>query len=81
MMSGRYRISGVLHETTIEVNEFGADASAATLVPADPFGDAPDVPKPPPPRIVSFIANRPFVWIIQHRTTGLILFMGRFAGE
>ncbi|MBL9130715.1 MAG: hypothetical protein JNG86_05920, partial [Verrucomicrobiaceae bacterium] len=66
----------VVHEATIEVNEIGAEASAATAAPAAPFGDA-----PPAHRMVSFIANRPFLWVIQHRRTGLILFMGRFAGE
>ncbi len=66
----------VLHEATIEVNEIGAEASAATVA-ADPFG-AVETPKR---RRVSFIANRPFLWVIQHRRTGLILFMGRFAGE
>lgn len=66
----------VLHEATIEVNEVGAEASAATVVAADPFGAAPQEP-----RKVNFIANHPFLWVIQHRRTGLILFMGRFAGE
>lgn len=66
----------VLHEATIEVNELGAEASAATAAAADPFGEAPQGP-----RKVSFIANHPFLWVIQHRRTGLILFMGRFAGE
>ena len=69
--------SGVIHEATIEVNEQGAEAAAATVA-ADPFGAAPEAPKR---RRVSFIANHPFLWVIQHRRTGLILFMGRFAGE
>jgi serpin B len=67
----------VLHEATIEVNEIGAEATAATTA-VDPFGEAPE---PPKRRKVSFIANHPFLWVIQHRRTGLILFMGRFAGE
>jgi len=71
-------VSQVVHEATIEVNEIGATASAATSAAADPFGAAPE---PAKRRKVSFIANRPFVWIIQHQSTGLILFMGRFAGE
>ena len=66
----------VLHEATIEVNEVGAVAAAATVAAADPFGAAPQGP-----RKVNFIANHPFLWVIQHRRTGLILFMGRFAGE
>jgi serpin B len=70
--------SQVIHEATIEVNEIGATAAAATAL-ADPFGAGPD--EPVTRRKVSFIANRPFLWTIEHRPTGLILFMGRFAGE
>ncbi|MBK8036371.1 MAG: hypothetical protein IPK22_04445 [Verrucomicrobiaceae bacterium] len=66
----------ILHEATIEVNEIGAEASAATAA-ANPFAAG----EPPKRRRVSFIANHPFLWVIQHRRTGLILFMGRFAGE
>lgn len=75
---GGYFISDVAHEAMIEVNEFGAEAAAATAAPADPFGDAP--PAPPKRRVVSFIANRSFIWALQHDTTGLILFIGRYAG-
>ena len=75
---GGYFISDVAHEAMIEVNELGAEASAATLAPADPFGDAPQTT--PKRRVVSFVANRPFIWALQHDTTGLILFMGRYAG-
>jgi serpin B len=71
-------VSQVIHEATIEVNEIGATAAAATAL-ADPFGAGPD--EPVTRRKVSFIANRPFLWTIEHRPTGLILFMGRFAGE
>jgi serpin B len=71
-------ISQVLHEATIEVNEIGAQAAAATAA-ADPFGAPAN--EPPKPRRESFIANHPFLWTIEHRRTGLILFMGRFAGE
>jgi len=74
------RIGQILHEATVEVNETGAVAAAATLAPADPFGSKDDTPVEKRRR-VSFIANHPFLWVIQHRRTGLILFMGRFAGE
>lgn len=75
---GGYFISDVSHEAVIEVNELGAEASAATSAPAEPFGDAP--PGTPKRRKVSFIANHPFIWVLQHDATGLILFMGRYAG-
>lgn len=75
---GRYFITDVSHEAVIEVNELGAEASAVTAAAAAPFGDAP--PRAPKRRKVSFIANHPFLWMLQHDTTGLILFMGRYAG-
>ena len=70
-------LNQVLHEATIEVNELGAKVSAATAA-ADPFGPAEAKPRP---RVNVFIANRPFLWLIRHQRTGLILFIGRFAGE
>lgn len=75
-------VSDVLHETTIEVNEKGAIASAATIPAADPFGEVDDRPRPPPrPSAVPFVANRPFLWMLRHDVTDLILFMGRYAGD
>lgn len=74
---GPWFVSDVYHEAMIEVNELGAEAAAATAAPADPFGDAPEKPKR---RKASFIANRPFIWMLRHQSTGLILFMGRYAG-
>ena len=75
---GSYFISDISHEAMIEVNELGAEASAATSAATDPFGGEP--PGAPKRRKVSFIANHPFIWVLQHEATGLILFMGRYAG-
>ena len=75
--SQRY-VSMVLHEAMIEVNELGAEAAAATVAITDTPGPA--IAKPQR-RQVTFIANRPFLWMITHRSSGLILFMGRFAGQ
>jgi len=77
LSEGDWFISDISHEATIEINELGAEAAAATAAPADPFGDAPEQPKR---RKVSFFANRPFIWVLRHQSTGLILFMGRYAG-
>ncbi len=73
-----YFVQSVTHQATIVVNEIGAEASAATAAVSDPFGSSEVIQKR---RKVSFIANRPFVWLIEHPSSGLILFMGRFAGE
>lgn len=71
-----YFMDHLLHEASIEVNERGAEAVAATIAAAEPFGAG----EPPKRRKVSFVANRPFLWAIHHRPTKLILFLGRFAG-
>jgi serpin B len=71
-------VKEVVHQATIEVSELGAEATAATI--AEPFGAAASL-APPKRRKVSFIANRPFLWMIIHRDSGLILFLGRFAGH
>ena len=71
----------ILHQTTIEVNESGADAQAETFAEIEPFAGDSDPTPNIKVRAISFQANRPFVWIIRHAPTGLILFLGRFAGE
>lgn len=62
-------ISDVLHKAVIEVNEEGSEAAAATVV-AMPASAAPMEPK-------TFIADRPFIFLITDDTTGTILFMGK----
>ena len=68
----RLRISAVLHKAFLDVNEKGTEAAAATAVIADGMAI---------PRMVPFIpifsADRPFLLMIRHNTTGTILFMGR----
>jgi serpin B len=62
-------VSQCIHEVRVEIDEDGAKASSATMV-GGTFGG------PPPPR-PRFNANHPFLFLIRHRPTGLILFMGR----
>jgi len=64
-------IRDVFHQAVIVVDEHGAKAAAATHVA--PAKDGP----PAPPRQAEFIADRPFLFIIRHDPTGLILFVGR----
>jgi serine protease inhibitor len=62
-------ISSVLHKAVIEVNEEGSEAAAATAVGmelADALEDQ-----------ITFIADRPFVFLIIDDTTGIIMFMGK----
>ncbi|MEM8510512.1 MAG: serpin family protein [Bacteroidota bacterium] len=60
------QISRVLQKTYIKVDEEGTEAAAATGV------EIVETSAPP-----SFIANRPFFYLIRDSYTGSILFMGR----
>ncbi|NLK00961.1 MAG: serpin family protein [Clostridia bacterium] len=61
-------ISNVLHKAVIEVNEEGSEAAAATVV---------EVQEMAAMEPTTFIADRPFVFIIADDTTGSILFIGK----
>lgn len=61
-------ISRVLHKAIIEVNEEGSEASAATIVEFI-MGAMRDP--------VTFIADRPFIFIINEDVTDTIIFMGK----
>ncbi|MDR3566082.1 MAG: serpin family protein [Negativicutes bacterium] len=65
-------ISDVIHQAVIEVNEEGSEAAAATAVI---MAIKSSLGSPIP----VFAADRPFVFLIRHKPTGSILFMGRVA--
>jgi serpin B len=69
---GNLVISEVVHKAYIDVNEEGTEAAAATGVIM--YGDAMSTPVDPVP---VFYANHPFIFFIQDKDTGTILFMGR----
>ncbi|MEM2448622.1 MAG: serpin family protein, partial [Candidatus Bathyarchaeia archaeon] len=58
----------VIHQAYVEVNEEGTEAAAATAVGIELTAIM--------PKIV-FKADHPFIFIIQQRDTGNILFLGR----
>jgi len=62
-------IGKVLHKAFIEVNEEGTEAAAATTVHM--FETA------MPGQSKVFDADHPFMYLIQHKETGTILFMGK----
>lgn len=64
-------ISEVIHQAFVEVNEEGTEAAAATAV----MMTKGMVMEPEPIKI--FKADHPFIFIIQDKETGNILFMGR----
>ncbi len=61
-------ISAVIHQAFVEVNEEGTEAAAATAVVMY-TGMRPAIPV--------FRADHPFLFVIQQKETGNILFMGR----
>ena len=67
-------VGAVIHKAFVAVDEQGTEAAAATVVMME-AGSAPG--DPPKPKL--FRADRPFLFLIRHRETGAILFMGRLA--
>ena len=72
-------VSEARHVATVSLHEFGADAESVAEAEIEPFGGG-SSPEYPSGRIVSFIANRPFLWTIRETGRGEILFLGRFFG-
>jgi serine protease inhibitor len=63
------RVTDAVHKVTIHLDEKGAVVAAATVV-----GVATTSAKPQPSEIR---LDRPFFWVIRHRQSGLIVFLGR----
>lgn len=63
-------IDEVVHQTWVAVDEYGAEAAAATAVTMKRWGA--ELPKEPK----VFAADRPFAFVLRHRS-GLVLFAGR----
>lgn len=73
-ISGNYDffINSIRHKAFIEVNEEGTEATAATGVSFDTVSVI---------DVKTFRADRPFMFFIQHKGTGSILFMGRVSEQ
>ncbi|HHH12353.1 MAG TPA: serpin family protein, partial [Candidatus Moranbacteria bacterium] len=65
-------IGDVIHQAFVEVDEEGTEAAAATAVTL-----VLETSLPPSPPV--FRADRPFIFVIQERKSGNILFLGRVA--
>lgn len=61
-------ISSIIHKTYVEVTEEGTEAAAVTVIEFETTS-LPDYP--------IFSANRPFIFMIREKGTGVILFAGR----
>jgi serpin B len=64
-------IQAVLHKAFVAVDEEGTEAAAATGVSIGMKGEAEEE------AAIVFRADRPFIYLIRHRPTGAILFLGR----
>ncbi len=62
-------LSSVIHQAFVEINEKGTEAAAATGVAIGVRGMSPSIP--------IFRADHPFIFLIRHKLSGSILFMGR----
>ncbi|MEG3153217.1 serpin family protein, partial [Sphingomonas sp. ZT3P38] len=71
------KIKRVIHKTYLDVDEIGSEAAAATAVVMDIIVSASQRKPPPPPPFI-FRADKPFLFLLRDRRTGLILFMGRY---
>jgi serpin B len=67
--AGPLFIDEILHEACVVVDELGTEATAGTGVIMY-YGSSREDP-------VVFRADRPFLYLIRHRDTGAILFLGR----
>ena len=65
------KISKVIHKVRVDVDEAGTEAAAATAIM---MMRSAMMPRPPQ---VEFIADRPFLFLIRERSTGVVVFMGR----
>ncbi|MBI4622910.1 MAG: serpin family protein [Verrucomicrobia bacterium] len=67
-------ISDVFHQTFVALDEEGTEAAAATaVVPVTAIDPS---PRPQP---IEVRVDRPFLFAIQHRSSGVCLFLGRIA--
>lgn len=62
-------ITTALHGAKVIVDEKGTEAAAATTMAFTESG--------PPPADLTVVADRPFLWAIVHRESGVLLFVGR----
>ena len=65
-------VSNIIQKTFVEVNEEGTEAAAATTIFMVGAAGRPKKIEP-----VRFFADRPFVYLIREKSTGIILFIGR----
>ena len=76
--NGDLYISMMKQKAKIKVNEEGSEAAAVTIAGLNFLSAVADTQEPPK---ATFHANRPFVYIIHEKSSGVILFVGKFMGK
>uniref|UniRef100_A0ACD6A5D3 Uncharacterized protein n=1 Tax=Avena sativa TaxID=4498 RepID=A0ACD6A5D3_AVESA len=64
-------VSSVFHRAFVEVNEEGTEAAAATVSMLNLVSMQRD-----PPKMINFVADHPFMFMIREDLTGVVLFVG-----
>lgn len=67
-------ISNMFQKAVIDLDEEGTKAAAVTVIEVAES-------EPEPPVVKDFHANRPFFYIISEQSTGIIFFIGQYAGN
>jgi serpin B len=67
------KLSAVIHQAFIDVQEEGTEAAAATAI----IYETASMVEPPEVKVVEFKADHPFMFFIEDKRTGCILFMGK----
>ena len=71
------KITNIIHQANIDVDEAGSEAAAATaVVMGGVMVTSARIGPPPPPPFI-FRADHPFMFLLRDKRTGAILFMGR----
>lgn len=66
------KIDRVIHVSSIRLDETGTEAAAVTTIRGDTA---------PSQQITSFRADHPFLYAIVEKTTGAIMFLGKYGGD
>ena len=68
----RLVMDDVIHKAFVKVDEKGTEAAAATAITMRAVGSEMEPEKP-----FSVVADRPFLFLVRERSSGLVLFLGR----
>lgn len=69
------KVGAAIHKAFVDVTEEGTEASAATAIGM--VRRTAVMPK----QVIYFICDKPFIYMIAHKPSNTILFLGRFTGE